>query len=147
MIEANADLKPWRATVTSHTIQAMLKQDVERLDEPVLLACTFYMQRLKGHYGTGKNHGKLKPNAPRFVSVTPDLDKLIRAVQDGITDAGLWRDDSLVAVIYAQKVYAALPGVAVTIQTIRELKQGETNAPENNPVAGALPDVGLQLDI
>lgn len=36
----------------------------------------------------------------------PDLDKLIRALFDGITDAGVWDDDSRVCLVLAAKYYA-----------------------------------------
>lgn len=62
---------------------------------PVALCVKVYMQRPKGHYGTGKNAQILKANAPKFCSTKPDLDKVIRAVQDCAT--GIWfRDDSQV---------------------------------------------------
>lgn len=38
----------------------------------------------------------LRPDAPVYVTCTPDLDKLLRAAKDGLTDAGVWTDDSRV---------------------------------------------------
>lgn len=45
-----------------------------------------------------------------------DLDKLTRAVGDGLTLAGVWRDDAIVSRIVAEKVYTTgQPGVEITL--------------------------------
>lgn len=49
-----------------------------------------------------------------FPTVAPDLDKLVRAVLDGLT-AIAYRDDSQVTDIRAHKVYGDSPGVEVRI--------------------------------
>jgi Holliday junction resolvase RusA-like endonuclease len=51
--------------------------------------------------------------------VRPDLDKLLRSTLDGLTDAGVWRDDSQVVSISAAKVYAKngdTPGVIIEVE-------------------------------
>jgi len=48
-------------------------------------------------------------------SVAPDVDKLARAVLDGLTDSGLIRDDSRVVRLVAEKVYASRPGARVVV--------------------------------
>ena len=145
MIEANAQLGPWRSVVTAYTRQAMLAHKAAMLDEPLYISMTFYLRRPKAHYRTGKNSGLLKDSAPLFVQSTPDLDKLARAVNDGITDAGLWKDDSLVVSLNAQKRYAEQPGVNIWIVKMSDIGE-EDNADENDRLAGALPDARLQLD-
>jgi len=47
----------------------------------------------------------------------PDLDKLVRAVCDGLTDAGIWDDDSQVIRLIARKDYAdnCEPGVDIQV--------------------------------
>jgi Holliday junction resolvase RusA-like endonuclease len=40
-------------------------------------------------------------------TVPPDLDKLIRAINDSATDAGIFDDDSQVVEVVAYKVYEA----------------------------------------
>ena len=47
-------------------------------------------------------------------SVAPDLDKLIRAVLDGLT-AVAYRDDGQVTRITASKIYGERPGVSVSV--------------------------------
>ena len=55
-------------------------------------------------------------------AMTEHLDKLLRAVLDGVTDAGAWRDDSQVAQLSAVKRWAdaETPGGGVHL-TISEL--------------------------
>jgi Holliday junction resolvase RusA-like endonuclease len=39
-------------------------------------------------------------------SVAPDLSKIVRATEDALTDAGVWKDDALVVDFMARKRYA-----------------------------------------
>ncbi|WP_058623200.1 RusA family crossover junction endodeoxyribonuclease [Microbacterium testaceum] len=51
-----------------------------------------------------------------------DVDKLVRALLDGITQAGnVWADDSRVAELHASKVFGPTPGVHVTITPISDV--------------------------
>lgn len=109
VVESSKALRPWRQAVTYAAIEA-LGQKGRRFAGPVLLDLEFVFERPRGHYGTGRNAGILKPGAPaHFKSSTPDLSKLVRAAEDAITDAGAWTDDALVAKIAAVKRYAG-PG-------------------------------------
>ena len=89
LVDDNKDkLKPWRAKVAAaadlgHTFTG-----------PVLVAAVFYMPR---------------PKTVRriFPSVKPDLDKLMRALGDGMTDGGLLADDSLIVTQFIHKRYAS----------------------------------------
>ena len=60
----------------------------------------------------------------RFVTKSPDLDKLERAVLDALT-AVVWVDDSQVAEVDKRKVYAddMPPGVNVTVAVLEGLKE------------------------
>lgn len=52
-------------------------------------------------------------------SVKPDLSKLIRAIEDSMTDARVWKDDALVVDIRARQFYAPTPervGVRVLVR-------------------------------
>lgn len=68
------------------------------------LSVMVYLSRPKGDYGKGKNAGKLLPSAPKDHIKMPDLDKLVRAIQDALTKV-VWRDDSQVNKITAEKHY------------------------------------------
>lgn len=60
---------------------------------PIRLSLVFYRPRPKGHFGTGRNAGKLKDSAAEYPVQRPDLLKLARAVEDACTTI-LWADDS-----------------------------------------------------
>jgi Holliday junction resolvase RusA-like endonuclease len=59
----------------------------------------------------------MRRSAPLFPTVAPDLDKLLRLVNDAITDAGcVWLDDAQVVEIRARKVYVTTqPGCSIRI--------------------------------
>lgn len=59
---------------------------------PIRLDLTFIMKRPKGHYGTGRNSGKLKPSAPKYHIIKPDRDNLDKFVMDSL-NGYLWHDD------------------------------------------------------
>jgi len=96
--DANASkLKPWRALVAEAADVGV------SFDCPVVVSMTFFMPM---------------PKRPKFAvpAVKPDADKLVRAVCDGMTDAGLIADDSRVVRLIAEKVYSESPGVEVTVR-------------------------------
>lgn len=70
---------------------------------PVAVRCTFEFRRPASHYGTGKNAGQLKPKAPHWFAITPDVDKLLRLVCDALSIAGVLDDDRQVAVVRGEK--------------------------------------------
>lgn len=112
MRESSPDHRSWRTQVT----EAALATDVRKMSGPIKVEMRFMVRRPKSHFGTGKNAEVLKASAPHWVVSMPDLDKLVRAILDAMTDAGCWGDDCEVAALEARKVYARhgeLPGVHV----------------------------------
>lgn len=108
-----ANVYQWRGQVQQAVADAAWET---QLTGPVELHLGFEMPRLLSHYRTGKFAGALRPSAPTWPTTAPDLDKLVRCICDAVTDAGLWRDDSQVAVLQAAKRYAnGPPGVLITI--------------------------------
>lgn len=98
-VESSAGLKPWRGTVTTAAKLFMARGGYFG-DEPmfpgdVMLSAVFTFERPASHFGTGRNASTVKGSAP----VRPqgarvgDLSKLVRAVEDSLTDAGVWHDD------------------------------------------------------
>lgn len=68
------------------------------------------------------------PRKPTVTRLLPtgardgDVDKLVRALLDGITKAGnVWADDSRVAELHTTKVFGPAPGVHVTITPISDV--------------------------
>lgn len=115
-VDANAKrLKPWRAAVTA----AARAAGGAPLEGPVRLRVHFFFERPKAHFRTGRFSHLLRDDAPEYVAVKPDIDKLVRALSDGITDAGtVWRDDSQVAVLVATQAYGARASVIVTVEAL-----------------------------
>lgn len=112
----------WRSVVQ----QAVAERNIGQFSGPVELRLGFDLPRPVGHFGTGRNAGRVKPNAPAWPTVAPDLDKLVRCVGDALTDAGLWRDDAQVVSIVAAKRYVnppATPGVLISVTALEETRQ------------------------
>jgi len=87
------------------------------LDCPLRVDLYFYMPRPKGHYGTGKNAGKLKDSSPINHTKKPDIDNLRKLVMDALTNV-FWRDDSLVCEGTTRKVYSNKPRTEIGIKKI-----------------------------
>jgi len=104
---ADARLRSWR-----HDIAAIASKEMNGapFTGPVAVQLHFFFARPKGHYGTGRNTGRLRPTAPVAPGVKPDLDKLVRAVLDALTGVA-FRDDSLVVSLVAGKQYGDTPGL------------------------------------
>lgn len=81
------------------------QQITQRFDGPLVMVCKFVMPRPKGHYGTGKNSGKLRPSAPVCHTTKPDTDNLIKFVWDCLNGEA-WKDDTQIVGIEAKKFYA-----------------------------------------
>ena len=84
--------KAWRKAIVQEAI-ATLPDDWQPIDEPCELIVNFYMPK----------PASVKRSLP---TVSPDLDKLIRAVGDSLTDSGIVIDDSRIVRISARKLYA-----------------------------------------
>lgn len=80
---------------------------------PVAVSLLFSFTRPKTHLGTGKNADQVKDSAPGLHIVAPDVDKLARLALDALTIAGVIRDDSLVTMVRAEKVYTLDPSSTV----------------------------------
>ena len=88
MTDQNAkNLKPWRHTVATQADRGVT------FDCPVSVELTFVMP---------------KPKRPRWrvPAVKPDIDKLTRALLDGLTDGGLVADDARVVRLLCVEEYA-----------------------------------------
>lgn len=108
MAESSARVAPWRAAIADKVEQAM--GGVEPSPHAIALSVRFIFPRPKGHYGSGRNAGVVKPNAPRLPSgQRDDLDKLLRAVLDAMTSIA-FADDGQVVVINAGKEYGNAAG-------------------------------------
>ena len=112
-------LRPWRAEVAGWIEQAMRDQGWTTLDAPAEVTITFLHQRPSYHFGTGRNAGQLKPNAPSWKATAPDIDKLTRAILDALTTSRAIRDDGRVARLVVEDRYADGPtGAEITVRPL-----------------------------
>ena len=119
MIESSKKVKPWRQDVVAAAVEAAaMAPDFTPFTGPVRAHITFVFSRPKGHFGTGRNAGIVKPSAPVLVSTKPDIDKLVRSTFDALSTAGIWRDDNLAAKVVAEKVYGDHPGAIIDLTAL-----------------------------
>lgn len=106
MVESSKAVKPWREAVKWAAGEAVADSNGLRYPTgPVNVTVDFTFRRPRNHYRTGRFADLLRDDAPELVDTKPDIDKLLRSTFDALTDAGVWRDDSQVAVVIATKSY------------------------------------------
>ncbi len=108
LVEASKKLKPWRRAV-AESCKATNNQNL--LLGPVEVEVTFYLTRPPS----------VKQSKRALPIVPPDIDKLCRALLDGVGDSEtIWGDDSQVVRLIASKEYADTrkPGALVTIRAV-----------------------------
>lgn len=113
MIEMSKAVGPWREAVRAETARTCSLP----LDGPLRVQLVFSIRRPRSHYRTGKNNWLLKPGAPAWPAARPDIDKLARAVLDGLTMGGAWKDDGQVAWLATVKQWGD-PGCRITIEEL-----------------------------
>ncbi len=107
-----ATLLPWRASVVAYIRQAMERGGAWPIDGPVALDVTFHLPRPK--------------SAPRWrlwPDKKPDLDKLVRAAGDALTQSGAIYDDAQVVILTATKTYSA-PGMTLHLRPLEQPARG-----------------------
>lgn len=105
MVESSKAVRPWREAVRTDTVTAISNTDGYTPPRSADVTVTFTLKRPATHYGTGRNAQRRKPDAPAHPNGRPDLDKLVRATLDALTDAGAITDDARVVALYAVKCY------------------------------------------
>lgn len=108
MVHSNRHLPAWRALVANHVLAAIIRTERHAgrrfpLIGAVDLSVTFNFNRPKNHYRTGRHAGSLRPAAPTYMQVGPDLDKLVRSIGDSLTSACAIVDDKQIHLIHAAK--------------------------------------------
>lgn len=106
MFEASPKVKAWRERVK--TAGEIATAEHGQQTEPVEVTLLFTMPKPKTVIRT-------------WPSVKPDLDKLIRAVLDGLTKSGIYYDDAQVVAISATKVYGSETGCHITITGVNDV--------------------------
>jgi crossover junction endodeoxyribonuclease RusA len=128
LLEASDKTTPWRADVM--TAARGVLDELGRpapMDGPIIARMVFSFARPPS----------VKRAKRPFPSVYPDLSKLIRATEDALTAAGVWRDDALVceytrtAKVYCNEDPEALdrPGALIVVMTLVDLVAVEGTPP------------------
>ena len=74
------------------------------MDCAIGLKVIFCFRRPQSHFGTGKNAGRLKDSAPRYHTKRPDLDNLVKFVEDALQGV-FFVDDKQVVYTEIKKIY------------------------------------------
>lgn len=117
--DANKKAAPWKALVSAAAREVY---DGPLLTGPLAVRMMFYFPRPKGHYGTGKNAGKLKASAPAEHTKKPDALKLSRGTEDALTGI-VWRDDSQIVCETLSKHYGEPARAEIIIQPYETITQ------------------------
>lgn len=88
---ADGKLRAWRKAITAAARATWGGRPA--LDQPLVLGARFLFPRPSSHL---KKRGGLRKGKPETKQSAPDLSKLIRAVEDALTDAEVWTDDQRV---------------------------------------------------
>jgi Holliday junction resolvase RusA-like endonuclease len=118
MVESSKAVGPWREAVRAETQRQDWQPGRWLPDGAVALRLAFSLPRPKGHYRTGRNAHLLRGSAPARPAGRPDVDKLARAVLDGLTEGGAFADDAQVVDLDVSKHWCEpgeTPGVVIEI--------------------------------
>lgn len=107
MVESSKLVGPWREAVKAAYLSRYGIR--EPISGPLQLSVTFDLPKPKS-----------APKRYILPAKRPDLDKLLRATMDALTDCGLWADDAQVVRVVADKQYAANcpPGAAIWVMEL-----------------------------
>lgn len=142
MRDDNADrLKPWREAVKYAALEALTVGNIgdvavhrPPLDGPVIVEATFTLPKP----GSAPKRRRTWPIKAR----SGDVDKLLRAAFDSLTDAGVWGDDAQVVEVTGRKVYPGehpqalhIPGAVIRVWPVPATDPNTTQvvSPEVSP--------------
>jgi crossover junction endodeoxyribonuclease RusA len=119
-VESSKGLADWRKTVAA-CVRAE-RGPAPPLEGPCAVDLVFRFGRPREHYRRGKFAHLLRDTAPAYPTHQHDLDKLARAVLDGMTAGGAFTDDGQVIELAARKEYAPAgqgPGCLITLSIFK----------------------------
>lgn len=116
LVESSQRLKPWRADAIAAIQTAARDRKFNQITTAATLHARFYFPFLKSHY-TSKGILKCKAWSTPKTSA-PDLDKLMRALCDALTQSGLIRDDSIIVSIRCSKAYSDRPETYLRLEAL-----------------------------
>ena len=127
MVEQSKAVGPWREAVRAEAQRANTVTGFDGrpssvpLYAPLSVTVVFVVGRPQGHFGTGSKACTVRPAAPKYPAKRPDVDKLARAVLDGLVAGGVMADDSQVVSLNCMKVYASngeAPGALIEVEAM-----------------------------
>lgn len=113
IVDACKGSKDWKTDVKAEALKAY-PQSLPLWEGPIAVRFTFFIQRPKGHYRSGKNSHLLRDSCPTMPCSKPDVLKLARGVEDAITGI-IWEDDAQIVSERLFKRYGDRPGVKIEI--------------------------------
>jgi Holliday junction resolvase RusA-like endonuclease len=126
VVDASKKSKPWKENIAQEAGAAVIANDWELQQGPLWVRFTFWVNRPKGHYGTGRNAAQVKAGAPPFPATKPDALKLARAVEDALTGI-VYRDDAQIVTGIYLKRYGSPEGVSITVRSHPAAWEGVTD--------------------
>lgn len=119
-----AALQQWHGAISQEAADTMAGRKLFR--GGIVVEVAFYFQRLKGHYGTGRNATRLKQTAPNRHAKKPDIDKLERALLDALSKV-VFVDDCQVDEVHKYKHWTETGARAEITITAEDLGEAEEN--------------------
>lgn len=113
----NPRAKSWKGDIIVYARQAMLAQGWAPADCAVCLTIVFHRVRPAGH---SKADGSLSARGKRMPYPTskPDCTKLVRGLEDALTEAGVWTDDARVVRQVVSKVWGVQEGTRIEVEVV-----------------------------
>lgn len=84
----------------------------------VAIGVEFYFPYRNQDYGTGRNEGVLKNNAPVFVIGNKDLDNMLKPLKDGLKGVAINDDKQIVMYNHVVKKYSESPRTVVKLKEL-----------------------------
>jgi crossover junction endodeoxyribonuclease RusA len=110
MVESSKKLPAWRKAVMGAAFAELIRSSVSApFDEPLKLTAFIFLPR------------PAKPKWDRLPASKPDLDKLVRAICDALTLAGVIRDDALIVELQVKKLWAGEVAAGAQISLTKSL--------------------------
>lgn len=137
----NPRTKPWQEAVVSAALDAL--GDAPPIETACQVRCWFFLPR--------------PASLPKRVTLPQkargsDLDKLLRCVKDGLTRAGVYRDDVLVCAAWARKSFAGgaedprgpagVPRAWIAVEEIPALRDQATPPDQSSDPFDVMPRPG-----
>lgn len=121
-VEKSKYVDDWREAIV--TAARTSRRPDQPISDVVEVVITFLIARPKSHLVIRKGEViGIRDDAPVYVWTAPDMDKLVRATNDGLVKAGILKDDSLIAASRERKLYAGIeesPGALIEVRVIEE---------------------------